>query len=552
MATDKESAFDYIIVGAGSAGCTLANRLSEDPHVRVCLIEAGKKDGHLLVRMPAGVGGLLRGAGGYNWGFETTPQKHMNNRKLFWPRGKGWGGSSSINGMIYIRGHARDYDQWRQMGLGGWSYADVLPYFRKSEGYEKGEDDFHGGQGPLKVSDSPMDNPLYRAFLKAGEEAGYALTEDFNGAQQEGFGPYQRTIHAGERWSASFAYLRPIVDLRPNLTVISTGLVTRIEFENGRAVGVEVVEGKGRKARTLRADAEVIVCAGAVQSPQILMLSGIGDPDSLKKLGIEVQAESPNVGKNLQDHLDITVIHEMTQPLSAYSAQKGVKRIGVGLKYLMTKTGVAADNFLQAGAFLKSRPGLDRPDLQLHFLNAIMMDHGREALEKDGFTIHGCQLRPESRGSIELASNDPFAHPLIDPNYLAVEEDRRVMRESVKMIREICGQNALTPYRGAEILPGESVSTDEEIDAFVQNKGETIYHPVGTVAMGAQSEAPLDERLKVRGVEGLRVIDASVMPTLVGGNTNAPTIMIAEKAADMIRGRQPLPAEEVKLVEPAL
>jgi choline dehydrogenase len=526
--------YDYVIVGAGSAGCTLANRLSADPAVKVCLIEAGKKDNSLMVRMPAGVGSLIKEENDFNWGFWTEPQKHMNGRKLYWPRGRGWGGSSSINGMIYIRGHAGDYDQWGQMGLQGWDYASVLPYFKKSETLDKGEDAFHGGSGPLNVSSSPMSSPIYRAFIKAGEQAGYARTDDFNGAQQEGFGPYQRTIHKGERWSASYAYLRPIVGVRDNLTVISTGRVTRVLFEGTRATGVEVVEGKGGLPQSIFADGEVIVCAGAVQSPQILQLSGIGNAEHLGRFDIKTVVDSKGVGQNLQDHLDVTVIHEMTQPISAYSMQKGLKKLGVGLRYLMNQTGPGADNFLQAGAFLKSRPGLEMPDLQLHLVNAIMMDHGKHDPQKDGYTVHACQLRPESRGTVCLASNDPFANPSIDPNHLATEEDRRAMREAVKMVREVCQQEALKPFTGSEIMPGPNATSDEDIDSFIRRTGETIYHPVGTVAMGVSDTQPLDGELKVKGVEGLRVVDASVMPTLIGGNTNAPTIMIAEKAADLI------------------
>ena len=528
--------YDYVIVGAGSAGCVLANRLSADPAISVCLIEAGKKDTSLMVRMPAGVGDLIGTDNPMNWGFWTEPQAHMEDRKLFWPRGRGWGGSSSINGMIYIRGHARDYDQWRQMGLTGWGYDDVLPYFRKSEHYEGGEDSYHGRNGPLWISDSPLDSPMYRAFIQAGQEAGYPLTEDFNGAQQEGFGRYQRNIRLGERWSASFAYLRPIADIRENLTILSAGRVSRVLVEKGRATGVEVISGKAQQAETVRAAGEVIVCAGAVQSPQILHLSGIGPADELKAHGIEPVLDAPEIGRNLQDHLDVLVHQEMTQPLSAYSQRKGWRKYSIGLEYLARKKGLGADNFLQAGAFLKSREGLDRPDIQLHYVNALSFAHATEMPEQDGFMVHACQLRPESKGTIALRSSDPFDTPKIDPNYLATEEDRRVMRESMKMMREIIGQNALAPYRGPEMSPGESVRTDDEIDTFIRQNAETIYHPVGTVRMGTDAKAPLDGKLRVRGVDGLRVVDASVMPTLIGGNTNAPTIMIAEKAADLILG----------------
>ena len=542
----RSEGFDYIIVGAGSAGCVLANRLSADPAIKVCLIEAGKKDTALMIRMPAGVGNLITDENDQNWGFWTEPQKHMNNRKLWWPRGKGWGGSSSINGMVYIRGHARDYDQWRQSGLTGWGFDDVLPYFKRSESYEGGETDFHGGDGPLQTTESPMDAETYHAFVQAGREAGYKETQDFNGAQQEGFGPYQRTIYEGERWSASFAYLRPILD-RPNLTVKSTALVSRVVTENGKATGVETVAAKGAQPDFIPCSGEVIVCAGAVQSPQILMLSGIGPADTLQSHGIETVVDSKGVGANMQDHLDVTIVNEMTQKLSVHSQQAGIKKLFVGLRYLLTKSGPGADNFLHAGAFLKSRDGLDRPDLQLHFINAPVIDHGKESLGKDGFTVHACQLRPESRGHVTLASSDPFDAPRIDPNYLATEVDRTTMREAVKMCRDIVGQNAFNALRGPEVLPGESVRTDEEIDAFVRSKGETIYHPVGTVAMGTQEDSPLDPELRVRGVDGLRVIDASVMPTLIGGNTNAPTIMIAEKASDMILGKQALARAELEM-----
>ena len=547
MSSINAKEFDYVIVGAGSAGCVLANRLSVDADVSVCVIEAGKKDTSLLVRMPAGVGQLIGKKGPQNWGFWTEPQEHLEQRKLFWPRGKGWGGSSSINGMIYIRGHARDYDQWRQMGLTGWGYDDVLPYFRKSEHYEGGADDYHGENGPLWINNSPLNNPLYRSFIQAGREAGYPLTEDFNGAQQEGFGPYQRTIRKGERWSASFAYLRPIEGVRNNLHILSTGLVHRVLVEGGKATGVEVVSGKRAEAETIRARREVIVCAGAVQSPQLLHLSGIGPADELKQYGIDVKLDAPDVGKNLQDHLDVLVHQEMTQPLSVYSQTKGWRQMMVGLNFIMNRKGPGIDNHLQAGAFVKSREGLDRPDIQLHFVNALSFDHANERPKQDGFMVHACQLRPESKGAVGLRSSDPFDTPKIDPNYLATEEDRRVMREGLKIMREVIKQDAFVPYRGPEMSPGSSVKTDEQIDAFVRQNAETIYHPVGTVRMGADDKAPLDGDLRVKGIEGLRVVDASVMPTLIGGNTNAPTIMIAEKVADKIRGRPALRPAELEI-----
>lgn len=541
--------FDYVIVGAGSAGCVLANRLTEDPDVTVALLEAGGKNNSLLVKMPAGVGQLIANKGVSNWGFETTPQANLDGRRLYQPRGRGWGGSSAINGMIYIRGHARDYDHWRQMGLTGWGYADVLPYFKRAQHHDDGPDAWNGVGGPLCVSRPPPGDPIYKAFIQAGRQAGFPVTRDFNGYQQEGVGPYHLTIRDGERCSAALSYLAPIVSVRPNLRIINNAHAGRVIIENKAAVGVEFSAGPGKPAQSVYAKREVILSGGAFQSPQLLLLSGIGPADDLKKLGIPVEHDAPEVGRNLQDHLDVSIICEMTKPISMYSKTKGLKQPMVGLQYLFTKQGHGRTNHLHAGAFLKTRGELDRPDIQLHLVNAVMIDHARVKADRDGFTIHACQLRPESRGTVRLASRNPFDSPLIDPNYLDSDVDRRTMRDAVRIVRQICEQDALNLYRGPEMRPGAEVRTDAEVDAWIRRTAETIYHPVGTVRMGADDKAPVDEELRVRGVASLRVIDASVMPTLIGGNTNAPTIMIAEKLSDMMRGKPALPRQDAPIAE---
>jgi len=529
--------YDYVIVGAGSAGCVLANRLSEDPSVRVLLLEAGPSDWHPFVHMPAGLAKLV-GDKGVNWDYNTAPEPGLMGRRLWWPRGRVLGGSSSINAMCYIRGNAADYDEWDDLGARGWQWDNVLPYFKRSEGNSRGPSRLHGGDGPLGVSDPRHQNPLSRVFVEAAHEAGFPLTDDFNGVEQEGFGWYQTTTRGGSRSSSADAYLKP-ARKRRNLTVHTGAVASRVTFDAaGRANGVSYL----RRGQAFNAGAarEVLLCGGALNSPQLLMLSGIGPADELRAHGIAVRVDAPGVGGNLQDHLDICTMQRCTQNVT-YDKTNDIK---VALEYYLFKQGPGTSNIAETGGFVRSSLAEDaRPDIQFHFVPAQLDDHGRNRLDGYGYTLHACYLRPRSRGRLHLSSANPADKVRIEAAYLSDAEghDRRMMLECVELSRRIFAQPAFAPFRGEEIFPGADVQDAAAIDAFVRRKAESIYHPVGTCRMGADDDAGavLDAQLRVRGVDGLRVVDASVMPRLIGGNTNAPTMMIAERAADFIKNRAP-------------
>ncbi len=519
--------YDYIIVGAGSAGCVLANRLSADPDVQVLLLEAGGRDWNPLIHMPAGLGKLVK-IQSINWGYETQPEPRLNNRRLYWPRGKVLGGSSSINAMCYARGHREDYDRWAALGNPGWGYADVLEYFKRAEDQERGGSEYHGQDGPLSVQDLRHHNRLSEVFLEAAAERGFPRNDDFNGPTQRGFGYYQVTQRNGVRCSTADGYLNP-AKKRPNLTVLTRALTRRVLLEGQRATGVEYYRW-GRVSRIH--GREIILAAGAINSPQLLMLSGIGPVDVLENAGVKPRHELSGVGRNLQDHLDACTLYRCTEPIT----YDRTNELAVGLKYLLFHKGIGTSNIAEAGGFVVSPEATDdRPDLQLHFVPAMLDDHGRNRIEGDGFTLHCCALRPESRGHIDLKSGRPDEHPLIHANYLASDRDLKTMIAGVKLCREIFSARAFDPYRGDEIFPGAHRVTDADIVEFIRAKAETIYHPVGTCKMGVDELAVVDPELKVHGIDNLRVVDASVMPTLVSGNTNAPTVMIAEKAADLLR-----------------
>jgi choline dehydrogenase len=521
--------FDYIIIGAGSAGCVLANRLSADPDVKVLLLEAGPRDWHPFIHMPAGLAKLVNRKG-VNWDYATAPEPQLDNRALWWPRGKVLGGSSSINAMCYVRGVAQDYDGWGAVAA-GWHGVSVLPYFKRAEGNSRGGDALHGGDGPLAVSDLRHHNPLSEIFIQAAEQAGIPRNRDFNGPDQAGAGLYQVTQRDGARCSSAAAYLTPVRS-RPNLTVHTHAMASRITFDGRRANGVTYsMRGMAYHQPAAR---EVLLCGGAINSPQLLMLSGIGPANDLRRLGIEVVHAADGVGANLQDHLDICTLRHSTQPIT----YDRINEPKMALDYFLRgRRGAGTSNLAEAGGFWRSPLAADdRCDVQFHFVPALLDDHGRHRLPGDGYTLHACFLRPRSRGRLSLAGNRASDKPRIHANYLgdAAGFDLKMLVECAKISREILSRPAFDPYRGAPIFPARDDLTDAQLVEFIRAKAESVYHPVGTCRMGDDDAAVVDAALRVRGVDGLRVVDASVMPTLPGGNTNAPTIMIAERAADLI------------------
>ena len=535
--------YDFIIVGAGSAGSVLANRLSEDPNNQVLLVEAGPVDHYLdfRIHMPAALTYPLQSRH-YNWWYESEPEPFMNNRRIYHPRGKVLGGSSSINGMIYIRGNALDYENWANAeGMAHWNYASVLPYFRKAETRLKGADEYRGSEGPLKTTTGACKNPLFKAFFEATQEAGYPLTDDVNGYQQEGFGPFDMTTYKGRRWSTARAYLHPVSN-RPNLTIRSSCLTHKILFDGSKATGIEMSQ-KGKTERVYAG--EIIVSGGAFNSPQLLQLSGIGQAEHLSSLGLDVVQDLPGVGENLQDHLEVYVQQACSQPISMYYALQPWNQVRIGLQWYLFNTGEGASNQFEAGGFIRSNDEVPYPNLQYHFLPIAISYDGTTPQEQHGFQAHVGPMLSDARGHVKIRSTNPKEAPEILFNYLSTEKDRKEWIEAITKTREIFSQNAFDDLRDKELAPGEHVQSDEDILEFVRNKGESAYHPSCTCKMGTDSAAVTDPELRVHGISQLRVVDASVMPDIVNGNLNAPTIMIAEKAADMILGNTPLSPSDV-------